>query len=933
MVIKIFENLFSIEKFRTFKINAAIFEYYYTNQENKEIHAPSRTQIMHQIKQIPNNNNTEFSFEKADRKTLENILKNLENQEKELLKESTQNQWQNLPKHKQISKSLYNFNFQDSNNFIYDNLRYPTNLDTESHWYNDGVGLFQGEIYRNNLEFPTFFHPQTHFPKINQHTMFEMNYYNRSLFDHFPTVNYSAKDFNGLDMNAINSPPIFPYNNQMPLSLQYDKERAYIQKSKSAYLIKPNRENRTVAQTFDLSSNPFINNNFNKTFYSTPKMISKNIKTQAFAKNIQTLNENHFRKTLNNVNSTLGELSKTTLEEKIKNNLNNKTFKKSPNQNKSDELPLQQKISKKNLTHEDSKMVNSYLRSKSLHDNKISSKVVNPLKLTHGLKNTSVRTENNSFKSSIVHETMVPKMINPSNAAFHTTKINLSQTLDVPVPSNLNFKNTAKIVKNFEDSEFSVKAKRSKSFSELKKQITEPVKTNRSNQNSFYKDLKLADLNTFKNTIEYHEDDLNTKNNQNSNQELINNSIKINQASNMPDRGMFDTTSDELEEIFINQNKVKNTMNQQVLAKKMNEYSANLETSKIEIIQKEVKQTQLPVILNKQVNSAFKSTSALSKSKTQNLDVKTLSKPLIEPSFNRNSYPRVENEISKENMLFNSFKTNQLNQNFDNINNYRQKRVKETPIPTIFNKQLNSAFKSTSVLSKSKTDTLDVKRLSKPVIETSFNRNSFIQEENEILKKNRLFDSLKTNPNLNSINKIKPFHNVSNNQNQIFQKGSIQQVFSIPDLNERIDQVKKKTINHENNLISALLSQNINPYETEAEKETRLREICDYLRGELDFKKSEGSLSSGYDSPSSSNSLTRENVFESNKSLKINSKSKISFNEEMPCEEAFGYLIVDLNQFENADDAQSMNSRKLWIKDIPVYIHENSSKSSIQIFS
>ena len=730
---------------------------------------------MHQIKQIPNNN-TEFSFEKADRKTLENILKNLENQEKELLKESAQKHWQNLPKHKQISKSHYNFNFQDSNNFIYDNLRYPTNLNTDSHWYNDGIGLFQGEIYGNNLEFPKNFHPQTPFPKINQHTMFEMNYYNRSLFDHFPTVNYSAKDFNGLDMNVVNSPPIFPYNNQMPVSLQYDKERVYIQKSKSAYLIKPNRENRTVAQTFDLSSNPFINNNFNKTFYSTPKMISKNIKTQAFPKNIQTLNENHLRKTLNNVNSTLGKLSKTTLEEKTKNNLNNnKAFKKSPNQNKSDEVPLQQKISNKNITNEYSQMSNSYFRSKSLHDNKISPKVVNPLKLTYVLKNTSVRTENNSFKGPIVHETMVPKMINMSNAAFHTnkaTKVNLSQTIDVPVQSSLNFKNTVKKVKEYEDSEFSVKAKRSKSFGELKKQIIEPVKTkvnqtNRSNQNSFYKDLKLADLNTFKNTIEYHEDDLNTKNNPKSNQELIENSIKIHQANNMPDRSMFDVTSDELEEIFISKNNVKNIMNQQVLAKKMNEYSGNLETSKLEIIQKEVKETPLPVILNKQVNSAFKSTSALSKSKTQNLDVKTLSKPLIKPSFNRNSFPQVENEISKKNMLLNSFKTNQLNQTFDNINNYRQEKVKETQLPVILNNQLNSAFKSTSALSKSKTDTLDVRRLSKPVIETSFNRNSFIQIENEILKKNMLFESLKANPNLNSINNIKPFHNVCSKKNQM----------------------------------------------------------------------------------------------------------------------------------------------------------------------
>jgi hypothetical protein len=894
---------------------------------------------MHQIKQIPNNN-TEFSFEKADRKTLENILKNLENQEKELLKESTQKDWQNLPKHKNISKSLYNFNFQGSNNFIYDNLRYPTNLNTDSHWYNDGVGLFQGEIYRNSLEFPKFYHPQTPFPKINQHTMFEMNYYNRSVFDHFSTANYSAKNFNGLDMNAANSSLIFPYNNQIPLSLHYDKERAYIQKSKSAYLIKPNRENHTVAQNFDLSSNPFLNNSFNKTFYSTPKMISKNIKTQAFQKNIQTLNENHFRKTLDNVNSTLSKLSKTTLEEKT-NNLNNKALKKFPYQNKPDELPLQQKISNKNKINEDSQMSNTYLRSKSLHDNKISPKVVNPLKLTCNLKNTSVRTESNSFKSPILHEKMVSKMTNPSSAAFNTnkaTKVNLSQTIDVPVPSNLNFKSTVKLVKKNEDSEFSVEAKKSKSFSELKKQIIEPVETkvnraNRSNQNSFYKDLKLADLNTFKNTIEYHEDDFNTKNNQKSNQKLIDNSIKIHQANNMPDRSMFDVTSDELEEIFISKSNVKNKMNQQVLAKKMNECSGNLETSKIEIIQKEFKETPLPVILNKQVNSAFKSTSApLSKSKTQNLDVKTLFKPLIEPSFNRNSFPQVGNEISTKNML-NSFRTNQLNQNFDNINNYRQERVKKNPPLAILNKQLNSAFKSTSALSKSKTDTLDVKRLSKPVIETSFNRNSLIQVENEILKKNLLFDSLKTNPNFSFINNIKPLHNDSSKNNQIYQKGSIQQACSIHHSNERIDQVKKKEINHESNLISALLSQNINPYESEVEKETRLREICDYLREELDFKKSEGSLSSGYDSPSSSNSLTRDNLFETNKSLKINSKSKISFNEEMPCEEAFGYLIVDLNQFENADDAQSMNSRKLWIKDIPIYIHENSSKSAIQIFS
>ena len=863
---------------------------------------------MHQIKPIPNNN-TEFSFEKADRKTLENILKDLENQEKELLKESTQKAekkyWENRQKYNQRSKSLFNLNFHNPNLLNGDHLKYHPHLNGKNHayWYNDGSGFFSGgmKTFGTGFDFPTLFQSQAHLAKINQHTMFEINNFNPQVFDTFPLGNYPAIDLNGFDMNKYNSSLRFSNNIQMPAIPQLSTEGAFLQKSKSAYIIKPKKENHPTNQTFDLSRNTFLNDNSNKTFYSTPKLISKNNNIQFFPKNIPTLDENKLRKTLNNVNMTLNKFSNTTLEEKVKNNAKkpvNKVYKQSsnvdvyylPEHNKTTDFSIQEKYSKKNLvSNETFQTESNYFKSKSFHDSKMFPKIDNSLNEAYKTNNLDIKNELSSIEKDLLsrknahNSGIISNKFSAQNATHYkkkAAKVDLSRSVDFPTPTPLNFKVPVKITKNNEESTFLVKAKKSKSFNEPKKileiSVPETNTISRSNQNSFYKDLKLADINTFKSTIEYHEDDNIVKNKENFNASPIPIVSQLNRTCTS-NRSMLNATSDELEEIFSNKKRVNLTKNLEVMSKPTIEHSEKqiklIEpiSSQVKIIQKKVKEESKFAISNKPVMSAFKCTNTLSKSKTETFDGKNLFKPVSEIGSNRKNFTPIENvsinEISKKNIQVNLFKPNQSNQNFNNANNF-------SPFANSSQANLKYQLKEKS--------------------------SAFISP---LVKKNGIYQ----NPRV--------------------------QVSHIQNWNEPVDE-KKRMFQKENAFIQSLFPQNINsPYETEEEKEKRLREICDYLREELDFKKSEGSLSSGYDSPSSSNSLVRENLFETNKSLNNSSKSKTNFDQEMPCEEAFGYLIVDLNQFEQADEVKSMNSRKLWIKDIPIYVHENSTKSSIQIFS
>ena len=129
---------------------------------------------MHQVQVIPNNN-ADFAFEKADPKTLEIILKKLENQEKELLKESTQKTHnKHLGELRSLNEKPVNFfqpNFQnnDANYFYGNNLTYSPTFPNSNQFLTRAKTSF-GFNYDLSSHMP-----QTHLNTINPQTMFEMN--------------------------------------------------------------------------------------------------------------------------------------------------------------------------------------------------------------------------------------------------------------------------------------------------------------------------------------------------------------------------------------------------------------------------------------------------------------------------------------------------------------------------------------------------------------------------------------------------------------------------------------------------------------------------------------------------------------------------------------------------------------------------------------
>jgi hypothetical protein len=814
---------------------------------------------MHQIQSIPNNN-TEFSFEKADPKTLENILKDLENQEKELLRESTQKTekkyWDNLKKYDQTSKSLFNFNVQNVNSNP--PIGNQPNLIAEPYWYNNGNGFLPGGIttFGHGFDYSSLMRSQVQFKKMNQHTFHEMNNFYPSQFGQPSFVNYPPFDqLNGFDIHQK-----YPNNIPMQIFSQNKKTSPMIQKSKSAYVIKPNVENIIANKNFNPSKNMFLKEVTNKTLYSTPKMISKNIKVQFNPKNAQKFDETSLRVSVNKVVQPKLE-EKAGNDKKAFNKINN-TFNERyylPENNKTTDFSIQQKYLRQNLQgRNEDPLEKGCLRSKSLHDTKIKS-INSP-----NIKIATKQPENLSRTLDI-----------PLSETLNT---NLSRTIEIPVKTHQHFKIPVKLNAKKVASEITIQDKKSPTLDENKKNLQKPAALdttmNRSNQNSFYKDLKLAEVNTFKSTIEYHEDE-NAKNSAKTNTEINKSSNEIPQT-NTHNQNAFDITNDELEEIFSEKIRIipqKHENLNKIMINKQQIESSKSNKTQMETIPQKDKDTNS--IISRQSNfSAFKAPS--------------LQTNLIKP-----------NSIEK----------------FSNVKNANQ----------VENSILNDILKNNT---------------ERKSLEKDFQSNQNLNKFSNI-KSCANFGQLKKNSNLDLKNKLRE-QSCAYLSSLVQRRDSCEktpmprkQIFSITDLKERDDKEKIKLTRNDNAFISVDLPLNLNDhYELEAEKEMRLKEICDYLREELDFKKSDGSLSSGYDSPSSSNSITRENLLESNKAIKTNPFSKNNFDNELaPTEEAFGYLIVDLNQFENADNKQVNSNRKLWVKDIPIFLHENSSKSVIKICS
>jgi len=824
---------------------------------------------MHQIQSIPNNN-TEFSFEKADPKTLENILKDLENQEKELLRESTQKaekkHWENLKKYDQTSKSLYNFNVQgiNSNPPIVNHLKYQPNLIADPYWYNNVNGFLPGGIttYGHGFDYSSLMLSQAQFKKINPHTMFEMNNFYPPQFGLPSFVNYPPFDqLNGYEKSKFDFHQKYPNKIPMQMFPQNKKTSPMIQKSKSAYVIKPNAENIIANKSFNHSKNMFLNDVTNKTLYSTPKMISKNIQVQFNSRNVQKLDETSLRVTENK--AAQPKLEQKASNEKITLNNINKTFYEQyylPANNKTTDFPIQQKYLRQNSQgRNENSLVKGFLRSKSLHDTKI--KTIKPA----DIKIATKQPDNLSRTLDI-----------PLSETLHT---NISRTIEIPVKTHQHIKIPVQFKAKKVDSEITIQDKKSQTFDENKKNLQKPVAldttmNNRTSQNSFYKDLKLAEVNTFKSTIEYHEDE-NSKNSAKTNTEINKPSNEIAQT-NTRSQNAFDITNDELEEIFSEKIRInpKNPGN-------LNKITTNLK--QIESSKSNKAQMESVPQKDKDTNSIISRKSNLSAFKTPSSQTNLIKPNTIEKFSNVKNANQVENSILNE-ILKNSMERKSFEKDF----------------------------------------------------QSNQNLNKFSN-----IKSCANFGQLKKNSNLDLKNKLREqscaYLSSLVQRREMCEKTPIprKQIFSITDLKERDDNEKIKLTRNDNALISVNLPLNLNDhYELEAEKEMRLKEICDYLREELDFKRSDGSLSSGYDSPSSSNSITRENLFESNKTVKTNSYSKANFGDRLaPTEEAFGYLIVDLNQFENADNKQVNSNRKLWVKDIPIFLQENSSKNVIKICS